>query len=231
MFNFKTIAAAAAVAAATLAVPAQSALIVTFEAPGVTNTTKVFSYVGVETFNSRAPGAGQAFATTFGGSPITGSYSNVQVNVGDVYGGVGGSNYAVTFGPSGSYSVKLTGSPVNYFGYYLQSLDSGNQVQFKKAGVLLYTFNASDIDALLGAGFVNPATNQKNAFLNFMDDSGTFDEVVFNETIPFAGYESDNHTIGFALVPETDSWVMMILGFGALGAVVRRRKNVTVSFA
>ena len=36
------------------------------------------------------------------------------------------------------------------------------------------------------------------------------------------GFESDNHTVGFA-VPEPASWALMILGFGGVGAMMRRR--------
>jgi probable phosphoglycerate mutase len=32
-------------------------------------------------------------------------------------------------------------------------------------------------------------------------------------------------------VPEPASWLMMVVGFGAIGATMRRRRNVAVSFS
>lgn len=46
-------------------------------------------------------------------------------------------------------------------------------------------------------------------------------------------YPSGGYVVEYSLnaVPEPATWAMMIVGFGAVGASMRRRKNVRVSFA
>jgi len=215
---------------------------VTFEAPGVEQSTAAFSSTGVETFNGIGQGANRSFATDFGsGGVITGSYAGVDVLGADQYGGAGGSgNFASTFG---AYSLSLSTSDpagINYFGFWLSALDSGNTVTFSRAGSTVFSFSPGDVLALVGgnsAYFGNPDAagangEQAYVFLNFFDTSGAFDAVTFSETLANAGYESDNHTIGFytaesgtpvGSVPEPAAWAMMILGFGAVGALARRR--------
>src|SRR5277367_4779679 len=88
-----------------LAASAASAdtFLLTYEAPGVQNSTATFSVSGVETFDSLATGNDAPFTTDFGtGGAITGTYSGpdgVQINNADQYGGAGGvGKYAVAFG-------------------------------------------------------------------------------------------------------------------------------------
>ena len=130
-----------AIAAACLAVLAgtsHAAFLVTYEAPGLTNTTSTFDYVGVETFDNRGTGV-TTFTTDFGtagqSTVVTGNYNSVQIKTVDVYGGAGNSNYAVAFGTT-PYELTLAATsggnavPVTYFGFWLSALDSGNQVEF-----------------------------------------------------------------------------------------------------
>ena len=76
------------------------------------------------------------------------------------------------------------------------------------------------------------------AFVNFYATGGTkFDRVVFLENPAGGGYESDNHTVGYFKtmtgtgVPEPATWAMMIIGFGAVGSMVRtsRRRNAFIA--
>jgi len=143
---------------------------------------------------------------------------------------------------------------VNYFGYWLSALDRGNFVTFYgKGGQKLFTFNPQDvIDSINTASnpkqyYGNPNSGSfsgKNkgepyVFINFFDRTGSFSKVSFSEN-GGGGYESDNHTVGHYLtqgqgttvvlnnsvsaVPESSTWAMMILGVGAIGAVLRRRR-------
>ncbi len=216
-----------------------------YEAPGVQNSTATFSVSGVETFDSRPTGT-QTFATSFGTSgAIVGIYGGVQVNPADQFGGAGGTgNYAVAFGAS-PYSVSLSADPlldpqgINYFGYWLSALDSGNQVTFYKAGVQVGALSPSDVLSAIGSNpayFGNPNPPFKGAnsgqpyvFINFYDTTGTFDQVDFTETPAVGGYESDNHTVGFYTkmggVPEPKSWALMLLGFGGLGLAMRASRK------
>ncbi len=96
---------------------------VTFEAPGVQSANQASlcaalgpgtCTIGVETFNARSTVAGQTFSTDYGtGGAITGTYSNVEVAPGSIYGGAvdssnpaRDSNYAVAYASSG-YQVSL----------------------------------------------------------------------------------------------------------------------------
>lgn len=74
------------------------------EAPGLQKTTATFSSGGVETFDNQPVGAGGSFTSSFGpGSGITGTFSNVQINTADQYGGASGSrNDAVAFERNGA---------------------------------------------------------------------------------------------------------------------------------
>lgn len=223
---------------------------VTYEAPGVLNSTATFSSSGVETFDSRPIADGQSFNTDFGtGGVISGAYTGVDIRAANQYGGASASNFA-SIASSQGYSLALsTTDPrgINYFGFWLSALDGGNNLAFYKAGVLQFTFNAGDVTTLLAgkpayagnpnAPFEGANANQPYAFLNFYDTDGTFDQVVFSEAPQIGGYESDNHTVGFftsqggtpIAVPEPTSWALMLLGFGGLGSVLRARRRLLVA--
>ncbi len=240
------IAGVAAVAA--IAGTAQAGITVTYEAPGVTNTTALFDVLGKETFDDQATGVG-GFATTFNNNGvISGQYSaSTQVNTGDQYGGEGGSNYAVTFDNAG-YSLSLTSTQdaagVTYFGYYLPALDGGNVLELYSGATKIFTFDPTAVLAKVGGNslyFGKPDAPNQGAnggepyvFVNFYATGGDkFDRVVFRESPAGGGYESDNHTVGYFKtitgtgVPEPATWAMMIIGFGAVGSMARssRRRN------
>ena len=227
------------------------------EAPGMQTTTATFSAGGVEDFNTRALGTGTSFVTDFGtGGAITGSYSGVDVINADQYGGANGTGrYAVTFSSTGYTLDIATTVPggANYFGYWLSALDRGNRVSFYRGSKLLFVFNPQDvIDAVQSTsnpsayyGNPNPPFQGENSgepylFVNFFDNRGRFDRVVFAENPLGGGYESDNHTVGRWLtkgtgtevpissgfVPEPASWAMLIAGFGLVGAAARRRRGM-----
>lgn len=213
-----------ALAIASLSAPAQA--IVPFdiriesEKPGMQKTTATFNSGGVETFDKAQTGKGQKLVTDFGtDGAIKGTYTNLQINGADQYGGADGKgNYAVTFQNVG-FTLDLTSTikgGVNYFGYWLSALDRGNQVTFMRTGRELFTFNPEDVIAGLEktgnakSYFGNP--NEKFAgknsgepyvFVNFFSDIGGFDQIRFAENPAAGGYESDNHTVGNFLTKGT----------------------------
>ena len=234
--------------------PANAAFLVTLEPPGV-QTPNVASIcpggtcqIGTETFDSRSTAAGQTFTTDFGThGVITGTYKNVEIKPADVYGGASSTgNYAVAY-PGSAYSLDLaTTVPtgINYFGYWWSSLDGGNSVAFYNGGTEVYSFTASDFLNLTGhcpnpyCANPNPPggdPTQPYAFVNFFDNGGTFDRIIFSENSPQAGYESDNHTVRFAIgtsgtqidaVAEPGSATLIGAALLSLVALSRRRLSV-----
>lgn len=256
----RLILSAIVMASATVSTSALAAVTykVTLEEPGVVNTTTGFDYVGVETFDgpSRIVGSGQSFQTTFipengENSAIIGTYQDLRIMPSGVYGGAGGSQYAVAGLGTGNNEYSLTFSQtgangLNYFGYWLSALDGGNNVRFYSGDELLFTFSAQDafneIASMPGSNYIgkpgDPGVGENidepYAFLNFYLQGGTFDRVVFDQNArPASGYESDNHTVGYYHtqtgtpitpgVPEPATWAMMLLGFGVVGGAMRSR--------
>lgn len=222
---FRGTLAAAALAAATCA----SAVVLPFEvryegaAPGAQQTSATFSASGIETFDARPTGFG-GFTTGFGsGGAFSGTYSNVQVNSADQYGGAGGNtNYAVSFN---TYSLDLSAaSPqgVTFFGYWLSALDANNFVTFSSRGRELFTFKPVDaINAVNASPYRNQYYGNPNApfvaqnggepyiFLSFYSNGRPFDRVVFNQA-GGGGYESDNHTVGRFTGPGTGTLIALV---------------------
>ena len=213
-----------------------------YEAAGVEQTSATFTTVGVETFDDRTTGDG--FTTDFGtGGAISATYSRVQINAADQYGGAGGTGkYAVAF-QNTPYSVHFTSNPtllphgVNYFGYWLSALDAGNHVAFYKDNVEVGSLSPGDVLARLSGnrayfgnpnrGFSGRDSGEPFAFINFYDTTGNFDEVRFTQTTSGGGYESDNHTVGYYTAtggaPEPATWALFVAGFGLVGAGLRRQ--------
>ncbi|MBL8648465.1 MAG: PEP-CTERM sorting domain-containing protein [Sphingosinicella sp.] len=241
--NIKMIGGAALLLAASTAQAATMS--VSYEAAGATNTTATFDYYGVETFDGKAGQTDFTSSFTYDGNTIELTYKDVKVIGANQYGGDGGSDYAVAGLGYGtlSYSIDITQSGstgVNYFGYWLSALDAGNTVKFYSGGSEVFSFAPVNVLALVSGQpdyWGHPVTGQNSGepyvFLNFFYDGGTFDRIEFIQAPGGAGYESDNHTVGFFKdkgdgTPVTDvpePGALGLLGLGlALAAVARRRK-------
>ncbi|MDB5452525.1 MAG: hypothetical protein JWO33_1103 [Caulobacteraceae bacterium] len=227
---------AAAFAVLSLAGAAQATVKVTYEAPRAQLTTVALGTPGVETFDGRSSGG---FTTDFGaGGKITGVYSNLRtsgegLNVfgADTYGGAGGTgSYAATFDTPG-YQLDLTSTEpggVNYFGLWVSAIDEFNKVTIY-SGDTAFEWNSSLLPASIDSAYNGNPTNpwnqnsgQKYVFVNFFS-STPIDKITFGGY--GAGFETDNHTVGFiSAAPEPATWGLMIVGFGAIGAVLRRRR-------
>ena len=83
-------------------------------------------------------------------------------------------------------------------------------------------------EALAGSELVNPNSNGVYDFYSFLVTGTGTDTLTFNETDVPSWMALDD--IGLTpnevgAVPEPATWAMMLLGFGAIGAVMRRRRT------
>jgi hypothetical protein len=153
---------------------------------------------------------------------------------------------------SGTYTLTLgltSGSTipgVNYFGLWFSALDAGNELQFYENNTLLLTFTPVMFQSLVGAcpnssnafcgnpnsSFLDKDSGEQFAFLNFFDENGYFNKIVFTET-GGGGFESDNQTVAYmnpvtptgtiiSGAPEPGSFVLLFSGLLVLLAFMRR---------
>ncbi|WP_294536544.1 PEP-CTERM sorting domain-containing protein [uncultured Rhodoblastus sp.] len=195
-----------------------------YEAPGVQNSTAIFSVKGVETFDELKPGYYKPIVADFAAqtkgaisgvyTPGSGNSKGVQIDAADKFGGAGGTGtYPVSF-PNTSYTLTLSNDAIlnpkgiNYFGYWLSALDKGNIVTFYNNGVEVGQVTPKEVSAITqldkryygnpNAQFNGQDRSEPFVFINFYDTTGTFNQVTFSEGNNFGGgYESDNHTVGY----------------------------------
>lgn len=216
---------AATVIAGLAASAAGAVTVVTVEAAGVQNTTVALSRSGVETFDGPAA-SNLAAVSDFGGSAYVGAYSaHDVVATGSEYGGAGGSGYFAM--GHGVVTIDVTGRS-NYFGLWASAIDTNNAIEFWRDGVLIDHIQPLAMGltgSYLGnpnASFLGRDRNQAFAFINYHVFGG-FDEVRLVQG--FAGmFESDNNTVG--LIPEPAAWLLLVAGFGLVGARLRRAPRV-----
>ena len=226
-------------AAALLATAASATVTVSIEAAGVQQTTQSVVDGQVATFDgvSGWVGSGNIFS-----GPISGTIQeNGGFLVGDanLYGGAGGTGKFATV--QTSTTIKLS-SGVTYAGLWASSIDGdfahslGNTVDLYSGNSLLGSFSLKSLLSGTSSYYGNPNANfqgwnggEPYAFYNF-NSTVAFDRIDLVEN-GGGGFELDNLTIGNPLVadagrdagavPEPASWAMMLLGFGATGAIVR----------
>ncbi len=100
------------------------------------------------------------------------------------------------------------------FGFFWGSIDAYNTVTFYNDGQAFQTYAGSDLASLVPNG--NQTSDDFNRYV-------AFSNLVFDKVVLSSGrnaFEVDNVTAG---VPELSTWMMMLVGFGGLGLVARRR--------
>lgn len=104
--------------------------------------------------------------------------------------------------------------------FYWGSIDTYNMVEIlDSGGAVLYTVSGGDFSVADGGQLV-PGTNMR---VYFTAGSG---ESISGLRFTSTGVAFEFDDFAAAGVPEPASWAMLIVGFGLVGATVRRRKAI-----
>jgi PEP-CTERM motif len=240
--NFKSL-IISATAAACLATSAQAAITVfSGQDDGAAVGGPFTNSAAAEAaFLAAAGGAGTVATETFEGqalgyySPIPivgGSISYVAPDFGPGFSGVSDGSLGNVFGfnvtsggskwfgfpsfvPSGAATVSFTG-PTKSFGFYM----TGVQTQFTASIVVsLLDGSTSVFDLPLNV-------NGGVSYFGIVDTQAFTAVSIVNTSQPgFAdAWGIDDISYNTSLVPEPASWAMLVMGFGLVGATMRRRK-------
>jgi hypothetical protein len=183
-------------------------------------------------------------STVYSGPPITYDFDTstpVTIGGGIVGPGTTANAFAQPIGSTGQYYsvgpstitpgtvlLGLTG-PLVSLSFIWGSIDTFNSLQFTDAAGnplgAAYNFTGSQISALVPApANGSQVLNAQNPIVTFLF-SGLDQTLVggFRMSSGQNAFEIDN--IAVNSVPEPGTWAMMLLGFGAIGFAIRRRKS------
>jgi hypothetical protein len=167
-------------------------------------------------------------------NPIAAGFTFIQNNGAYVRSGALGLDPGMSAPPPGdttAYETVLGGgkatltstSFLSAFSFYLGSPDTYNTVRFSGANGFSLTLNGA---AILG-GSLPPADGNQSVGRRVNYDFGT-ERVNKVEFLSSGNSFEFDSLAGKAAVPEPASWAMMITGFGAMGAMLRRRRLAMV---
>jgi hypothetical protein len=213
---FRALTATAILATAALAAaPASAAApIVTLSASGDPNTLPN-GQVLIANFNNAATPTAVLLPN------FTLTLNGATVGVGEGQGGYSGTlpndptHYLTVPGNASATLFSLNG--LKNFSFYMGSPDTYNSVQFIGAGYN-HTLN--------GGQFTGGNVSQSWSFgsrVNFDFGGAVVNQVILRSSSN--SFEVDNFAGSIAAVPEPATWAMMIMGFGAVGAMIRHRRT------
>ncbi len=203
---------------------ANAALVFTFEAAGVQNTTVPADQVNVETFNLLTTGSKSGSTAIY--SSAIGSFSgSYKINPADKYGGAANqSGVATNYITNNSLYTLSFPSSIGYFGLWWSAGDSGNILDITTVDNVVHTYTTKTLidTGLLGSAtsnpksayFGNPTTTfsgqnggEPYAFLNFFatDEASKIKSITLRGT----NFESDNYTTAVNLQTITGTTVPM----------------------
>jgi PEP-CTERM motif-containing protein len=136
---------------------------------------------------------------------------------------LGSEGHYYSVGPSTNSPGTVTiGNGVSMFSFIWGSLDEYNTLVLTTS-LGDYTYTGSQIAALV-PGFANgdQTGTTTNPIVTFLLTGGDQDAVSINLSSTQNAFEIDS--ISVASVPEPATWAMMLIGFGAVGYSMRRRK-------
>ena len=126
-------------------------------------------------------------------------------------------------GTTGTATYDLGGSYKN-LSFYWGSIDDYNTVEFFDAnGVSLGSKTGAQIPDAPADGSQGNMLNNRRVFFNFAGDTAA--SIRFSSSK--IAFELDD--IATTAVPEPAVWGTMLVGFGFVGATLRRRRNISVA--
>jgi len=231
---------ASALAAGVAAMPA-SATILTFDidtsqpssilgmsqayGDNVTSTT-----MGVRSYGVGAEGFTPNVSVSYAGNPTTdltrwttsyGDLVNVLENEAD-----GQDRLTITLAADAGFNAKLFGFDMagwpttDYVIPFLKVLDGSNNVLFSQANAFIEGTSGHSTFSF-GSGL---SAQSLTIYIDLTGLGGNSDNIGI-DNIRFG------QSVVAPAVPETSTWAMMIVGFGAVGFGMRRRRTASVSFA
>ena len=203
--------------AMTIASPAAASIITYSGADNSVSTTAQMtnSNAAAASFNAAVPGASLLTfesplpsGTTISGGTVTSSTCGALCGFNTT---AGGSNFLSLFGGTATFNFL---TPINAFGFFVTGLQSNLVAQ----QTITFTDGSSQI---LNTPF---ATGGGGAFFGFTDFGASISSVSFNATNDIVAVD-DVRFSSVSAVPEPAAWAMMLLGFGAMGFTMRRRRQ------
>ena len=165
---------------------------------------------------------GGSLATLVGGTVYTSDQPFADIPKGGVFG-----NTFLAAGPTSGNTATLTFNPgYGYLSFLWGSPDLYNSLTITTANGFSQTFTAA------GLGFpVTDGDQSASTYVQFKTAAGDALKTVSFSNVPSRdAFEAANFAV--AGVPEASTWAMMLLGVGAVGGAMRRRRvRTSVSFA
>jgi PEP-CTERM motif len=204
-----------AIGAMAIAFPAQAAVVINYT-PGLSPPPPGLTVI--EDFESFAPLASIGTNANAYNASISGTAAKPAFNSSGNFGAVlAGGTYNITF------------APTSIFSFVLGSLDSYNKLTlfFASGGPVVYNGSQINNGPVADGNQVGSGTNGRVSYT--VTGSTPLITGARFESIGSNAFEFDDMAV--AAVPEPSTWMMMLLGFAAVGFSMRRKQNLRPSFA
>lgn len=176
------------------------------------------------------PNAGETEVITFDaglepGVTLTGGQIVSGSSAGKYAAPAGDTTAYLAVGANGAETAVLTfadflgGRNVSQFSFYWGSIDRFNSLELlSRTGAVLYSLNGAGLPPATGDQ-LSAQTNRRVTFTLTGADA-ELGGLRVSSTRP--SFELDTISFAVAAVPEPGTWALMVFGFGAMGAALRR---------